>query len=180
MFQGENWYHTVSPSILRYHWVSEGISQCLGVLKQKTNSDRTFLITTDHILEVQVLSRKCPNCTLIIQAETLPIGLINIGDLLLVSLDVFYSIENLVQRGLPPETAVNSVFADITSRACSELGNNDWVEKYIYHGFYSFKALQSERDEDTICAICGTAPDVLLGDGTEDISCKVNKISFID
>lgn len=65
--------------------------------KQRDKENDSFLLSKDHCIQVIILSRKCKSCFLIIQASTLDIGLINVGDTLLLSLELMYSMQHLVR-----------------------------------------------------------------------------------
>ena len=65
--------------------------------KQKNQSDKKLLITKIHVIVVDILSKKCKQCCLIRSPETLKLGLLNIGNLCLVSLDMFFSLRNTVR-----------------------------------------------------------------------------------
>ena len=66
---------------------------------QKNKSDKQLLITKLHVIEIEVFSKKCKNCHLIRSPDTLSCsyGLLNIGDLCLVSLDIFFSLRNTIR-----------------------------------------------------------------------------------
>ena len=64
---------------------------------QKNKSDKKLLITKLHVIEIVVFSKKCKNCHLIRSPDTLSYGLLNIGDLCLVSLDIFFSLRNTIR-----------------------------------------------------------------------------------
>ena len=65
--------------------------------KQKHKSDKKLLITTRHAIEINILSKKCQTCHLIMRPDTLSYGLLNIGDTALVSLDIFFSLRNTIR-----------------------------------------------------------------------------------
>ena len=65
--------------------------------RQKTKEDESYLLTRDHCIPVTILSKKCKSCFLFIQAETLSFGLLNVGDTMLLSLELMYSMQCLVR-----------------------------------------------------------------------------------
>ena len=54
----------------------------------------------DHWIPVIILSMKCRSCLLIVQASTLDLGLINLGDTLLLSLELMYSMQHLIRLAI--------------------------------------------------------------------------------
>ena len=69
----------------------------LSKRRQKHKSDTPILITKLHVIEIEILTRKCRKCYLMVRPDTLQHGLLNIGDLTLVSLDVFFSLRNMIR-----------------------------------------------------------------------------------
>ena len=69
----------------------------LSKKRQRLNSDKQVMISKRHILVVEIYIRKCKACYLILSPDTLRHGLLNIGDLTLVSLDVFFTLRNTVR-----------------------------------------------------------------------------------
>ena len=66
----------------------------LSKRQQKNNSDRQILVSKLHILVIDILSKRCKNCFLNLSPNTIAHGCINIGDVTLVTLDVFFTIRN--------------------------------------------------------------------------------------
>ena len=77
---------------------------CSGMLssvskkRQKNSSDCTLLVTKCHTITIEIYSKTCTSCLLVVQPETLDLGLLNIGDLNLVSLDICYTMKNLIRN----------------------------------------------------------------------------------
>ena len=68
-----------------------------GNKRQKTKTDECYLFSRNHCIAVIILSKKCKVCSLIIQAPTLHLGLLNVGDTALLTLDIMYQMQNLVR-----------------------------------------------------------------------------------
>ena len=64
---------------------------------QKNRSDKQILVTKLHILVIDILTKRCKACSLYLSPDTIQYGLLNIGDLTLVSLDIFFTIRNTVR-----------------------------------------------------------------------------------
>ena len=65
--------------------------------RQRNQTDKQLLISKLHIIEVEVYTRKCKYCCVIFRPDTLQHGLLNIGDVSLVTLDVFFTLRNTVR-----------------------------------------------------------------------------------
>ena len=53
----------------------------LSKKKQRQKSDSQLLVTKMHVIVIDILTRKCKRCYLVIRPDTLRLGLLNIGDL---------------------------------------------------------------------------------------------------
>ena len=92
----DRWPRSFSPSLTLCPKCGHELSQ-LSKKKQKNNTDPQLLITKSHVIEIDILIRKCKKCYLIIRPDTLQHGLLDIGDVTLVSLDVFFSLRNTIR-----------------------------------------------------------------------------------
>ena len=69
----------------------------LSSKRQRLISDKKLLISKLHVIEVEIYIKKCKKCYLIRRPDTLQYGLLNIGDVTLISLDIFYTLRNTVR-----------------------------------------------------------------------------------
>ena len=69
----------------------------LSKRQQKSSSDRQILVSKLHDIVIEILSKKCKSCYLILSPNTLQYGLLNIGDVTLVSFNVFFTLRNTVR-----------------------------------------------------------------------------------
>ena len=65
--------------------------------QRRSNDDRSLLISMDHIIEIDLFSKQCKVCLLIVKPDSLSHGLLNIGDMLLVTVDIFFSLQNTIR-----------------------------------------------------------------------------------
>ena len=65
--------------------------------KGKTLDDARLLISMDHIIEVDIFTKQCKLCFLIVKPDTSSLGLLNIGDMYLVTIDIFFSLQNTIR-----------------------------------------------------------------------------------
>lgn len=86
-----------------YSCVEEVCPKCGGKMsllakrQQKNTSDKKLLISKLHVIVIDIYSKKCRNCYIIRSPDTLQFGLLNIGDVTLVSIDVFFTLRNTVR-----------------------------------------------------------------------------------
>ena len=81
--------------------------------RQKTAENETILLTRDHCIPVIALSKKCKTCLLILPPVSLDLGVLNIGDTLLLSLELIYSMQHLVRLVLIRMNAMNNAFSPV-------------------------------------------------------------------
>ena len=65
--------------------------------RRKSREDRCLLISREHILEIDVYTKQCRSCFLVIRPDTMGSGLLNIGDHTLITLDIFFSLQNTIR-----------------------------------------------------------------------------------
>ena len=110
------WPRNFSPTIVNCptcHIILSPVSKKKG----KSSGDHSLLISMEHIIEVDIFTKQCKSCFLILKPETASLDLLNIGDMYLVSLDIFFSLQNTIRRGLPPHKAASSILGDILDRS---------------------------------------------------------------
>ena len=68
-----------------------------GKKRQKMKEDQCYLVSKDHCIDIIILGKKCKDSSLIVQPATLQLGLLDVGDTLLLSLDIIYQMQHLVR-----------------------------------------------------------------------------------
>ena len=96
------------------------------------------------------------------------VGVFNISNKLLVSLDILLRMREHIQKGEPPG---NCAEAEVRSKLqmphAPELPEEQmrYLIQKLYSGFFAFEAL-TDRDWDSgVCGICGVCPLFESGDG---------------
>ena len=64
---------------------------------QKNRNDKQILVTKLHVIDIDILSKRCKPCSLHLSPDTLQHGLLNVGDVTLLSLDIFFTIRNTIR-----------------------------------------------------------------------------------
>ena len=90
------WPRTFSPTLVKCPKCDIFLSP-LTKKKKKSNEDHCLLISTEHILEIDIFTKQCKLCFLIVKPDTLKLGLLNIGDLSLVTVDIFFTLQNTIR-----------------------------------------------------------------------------------
>ena len=119
-----------------------------------------FYYSLDHVLHIEVFTRRCRHCFLVYQPQTLSMGLLVVGPNL-VSLDCYYMMETMCSKGFPPLTAASSVIAFINDRTSyfeDKASEESYVEGMLRESFYSYYTLKLKVQEPIVCLLCGTIP----------------------
>ena len=120
----DGWPRTFSPTL-------DHCPQCKVFLspvtkkRRRSSEDMSLLVSLDHILEVDILTKQCKLCFLIVKPDTLCLGLFNVGDILLVSVDILFSLQNMIRL-------VNFVEI-LVLNLCSVILGEDYLPKLPHH-----------------------------------------------
>ena len=94
-----NWPRSFSTELTSCPKCSQQLSP-LAKKRQRQQSDKQLLISKLHIIEVEILSRKCKACSIIFNPYTLQHGFLDIGEVTLVTSDIFFIIRASVRQHL--------------------------------------------------------------------------------
>ena len=141
---------------------------------------QSYLLSLEHCQPVTIQSQECNKCYILHQPKH-PL-LINIGDKLMVTLDVFYLLRSILYNGGPISTGVNIVL-DHIAMSCSYMEAMSQTQKahlnrILTAGFFAIEALDKDEVETQLCVICGIIPEINLSDGGEDICVKLSEDHF--
>ena len=90
------WPRAYSPAADKCPLCDTSLSP-LSKKRRRSQEDPSLLITREHVLEIDVYAKQCKSCFIIIRPDTLRSGLLNIGDHTLVSVDIFFSLQNTIR-----------------------------------------------------------------------------------
>lgn len=96
------------------------------------------------------------------------IGVLNISNKLLVSLDILLEMREHVKRGEPPGNSANAVILaklDLPSAPSLTPGETRYLTEKLYDGYFAFEVLTDRDWDSAICGICGVCPIFESGDG---------------
>ena len=101
------------------------------------------LLTRDSYDVIHVLVQRCDKCRIVFQPRA--DWYLNIGDTVIVSLDIMFLLRSLVHGGAPLSTVAITLILDIGLR-CKEVellstSQVDWLCRLLTMGFYALEAL---------------------------------------
>uniref|UniRef100_A0A3B5KVL0 HMG box domain containing 3 n=1 Tax=Xiphophorus couchianus TaxID=32473 RepID=A0A3B5KVL0_9TELE len=129
-------------------------------------------LLTETLMQTASLQLKvCPNlrCLALHSFADLHPGLFNVGNRLLVSLDLFLKIRANIKLGQTPSLAAQSV---LTPEESSQ------VQELFLSGYWAFECLTVRDYNDMICGICGVAPKVEIAQRHRNDVLELKNVEF--
>ncbi|CAN9514946.1 unnamed protein product [Ophioblennius macclurei] len=122
-------------------------------------------LLTETLMQTASLQLKvCLNvqCLALHSFTDLHPGLFNIGNRLLVSIDLFLKIRASIKLGLSPSQAVGTVLDHAPNHPVHALSPDEssQVQELLLSGYWAFECLTVRDYNDMICGVCGVAPKV--------------------
>uniref|UniRef100_A0A8C3G4U4 HMG-box containing 3 n=1 Tax=Cyclopterus lumpus TaxID=8103 RepID=A0A8C3G4U4_CYCLU len=114
-------------------------------------------LLTETLIQTATLQLKvCLNvqCLALHSFTDLHPGLFNIGNRLLVSIDLFLKIRSCIKQGQAPPQAARTIL-DHTPNHPEEMSQ---IQELLLSGYWAFECLTVRDYNDMICGICGVAP----------------------
>ncbi|XP_061643148.1 HMG domain-containing protein 3 isoform X3 [Phyllopteryx taeniolatus] len=87
-------------------------------------------------------------------------GLFNIGNRLLVSIDLLLTVRAKIRLGHPPSQAVRTLFDHVSNHPVHTLSPEEMsqIQEFLLIGYWAFESLTLRDYNDMICGVCGVAP----------------------
>ncbi|XP_077464848.1 HMG domain-containing protein 3 [Stigmatopora argus] len=124
--------------------------------------EECWLLTEMLIQTASLQLKVCLNarCLALHSFTDLHPGLFNIGNRLLVSIDLFLKIRGQIGLGHQPTQAVRTLFEHISTHPVHALSpeESSQIEDFLLVGYWAFESLTLRDYNDMICGICGVAP----------------------
>ncbi|XP_077588917.1 HMG domain-containing protein 3 [Stigmatopora nigra] len=124
--------------------------------------EECWLLTEMLIQTASLQLKVCLNarCLALHSFTDLHPGLFNIGNRLLVSIDLFLKIRGQIGLGQQPTRAVRTLFDHISTHPVHALSpeESSQIEDFLLVGYWAFESLTLRDYNDMICGICGVAP----------------------
>ena len=92
----DGWSRSYSPVIDKCTLCDNFLSP-LTKKRRRSGEDRCLLLSTEHVLEIDVFTKQCKLCCIIYRPDTLNLGLVNIDDMTLVTIDIFFTMQNTIR-----------------------------------------------------------------------------------
>ncbi|KAI3351786.1 hypothetical protein L3Q82_020616 [Scortum barcoo] len=120
-------------------------------------------LLTEMLIQTASLQLKvCLNvqCLALHSFTDLHPGLFNVGNRLLVSIDLFLKIRASIKQGQPPCQAVKTLLDNVPNHPVHALRPEEitQIQELLLSGYWAFECLTVRDYNDMICGICGVAP----------------------
>ncbi|XP_038132845.1 HMG domain-containing protein 3 [Cyprinodon tularosa] len=140
-------------------------------------------LLTETLMQTASLQLKvCPNvkCLALHCFTDLHPGLFNIGNRLLVSLDLFLKVRANIKLGQTPSQAARSVFDQTPNHPVHSLSSegSSQVQELFLCGYWAFECLTVRDYNDMICGICGIAPKVEIAQRDRKYALELKNVEF--
>ncbi|XP_032384006.1 HMG domain-containing protein 3 isoform X2 [Etheostoma spectabile] len=120
-------------------------------------------LLTETLIQTATLQLKvCLNvqCLALHSFTDLHPGLFNIGNRLLVSIDLFLKIRSSIKLGQPPYQVARTILDHTPNHPVHGLSPEELsrIQELLLNGYWAFECLTVRDYNDMICGICGVAP----------------------
>lgn len=140
-------------------------------------------LLTETVLQAASLQLKvCLNlqCLALHSFTDLHPGLFNIGNKLLVSVDLFLRIRANIKLGQPPSEAVRTILDHNSSHLVHSLSPDEStpIQELLLSGYWAFECLTVRDYNDMICGICGVAPKMEIAQRQTNSVLELKNVEF--
>ncbi|XP_045432940.1 HMG domain-containing protein 3 isoform X12 [Pipistrellus kuhlii] len=165
-------------------------TQCLlcssPLFKGEQNSpagpQECWLLTANRLQVVTAQVKMClnPHCLALHSFMDIYTGLFNVGNKVLVSLDLLFAIRNQIKLGEDPRVSVSAVLKSVQEQAEKTLASEELsqLQELLCNGYWAFECLTVRDYNDMICGICGVAPKVELAQRSEENVLALRSVEF--
>ncbi|KAM9311544.1 HMG domain-containing protein 3 [Gastrophryne carolinensis] len=160
--------------------------QCLlcgtPLYKREKNAVDCWLLTANRLQKVTAHVKVCLNaqCLAIHSFNDIYTGLFNVGNKLLVSLDLLFSIRNQIKLGEDPKTSISNILQSVHGQIEKMLSPEELLalQDLLSCGYWAFECLTVRDYNDMICGVCGVAPKVEIAQRNVDNTLNLSNIEF--
>ncbi|XP_036080592.1 HMG domain-containing protein 3 isoform X3 [Rousettus aegyptiacus] len=141
-----------------------------------------WLLTASRLQVVTAQVKMClnPHCLALHSFMDIYTGLFNVGNKLLVSLDLLFAIRNQIKLGEDPRVSISSVLKSVQEQTEKTLTSEELsqVQELLCNGYWAFECLTVRDYNDMICGICGVAPKVEMAQRSEENVLALKSVEF--
>ncbi|XP_061581154.1 HMG domain-containing protein 3 isoform X2 [Cololabis saira] len=140
-------------------------------------------LLTETLMQTASLQLKmCLNvqCLALHSFTDLHPGLFNVGNRLLISIDLFLKIRANIRLGQSPAQAARTVFDNIPSHPVLALSpeESSQIQELLLSGYWAFECLTVRDYNDMICGICGIAPKLEIAQRNSNNVLELKNVEF--
>ncbi|XP_018554993.1 HMG domain-containing protein 3 [Lates calcarifer] len=141
-----------------------------------------WLLTETLIQTASLQLKVCLNvqCLALHSFTDLHPGLFNIGNRLLVSIDLFLKIRANIKLGQTPSQAARTILDHIPNHPVHALSPEEFsqIQEHLLSGYWAFECLTVRDYNDMICGICGVAPKVEIAQRYTNNVLELKNVEF--
>ncbi|XP_054997320.1 HMG domain-containing protein 3 [Sorex araneus] len=141
-----------------------------------------WLLTASRLQVVTAQVKMClnPHCLALHSFMDIYTGLFNVGNKLLVSLDLLFAIRNQIKLGEDPRVSINAVLKSVQEQTEKTLSPEEsrQLQELLCNGYWAFECLTVRDYNDMICGICGVAPKVEMAQRSEENVLALRSVEF--
>nr|XP_025723041.1 HMG domain-containing protein 3 isoform X3 [Callorhinus ursinus] len=143
-----------------------------------------WLLTASRLQVVTAQVKMClnPHCLALHSFMDIYTGLFNVGNKLLVSLDLLFAIRNQIKLGEDPRVSISAVLKSVQEQTGTEktLTSEELsqLQELLCNGYWAFECLTVRDYNDMICGICGVAPKVEMAQRNEENVLALKSVEF--
>ncbi|XP_010160161.1 PREDICTED: HMG domain-containing protein 3 [Eurypyga helias] len=141
-----------------------------------------WLLTANRLQVVTAQVKVCVNlqCLALHSFTDIYTGLFNVGNKLLVSLDLLFAIRNHVKLGEDPRLAVGNILDSVQEQTEKSLSHDEQVQlqELLCNGYWAFECLTVRDYNDMICGICGITPKVEIAQRNVENVLALKNVEF--
>ncbi|XP_052672261.1 HMG domain-containing protein 3 isoform X5 [Harpia harpyja] len=141
-----------------------------------------WLLTANRLQVVTAQVKVCLNlqCLALHSFTDIYTGLFNVGNKLLVSLDLLFAIRNHIKLGEDPRVAVGNILDSVQEQTEKSLRPDEQIQlqELLCNGYWAFECLTVRDYNDMICGICGITPKVEIAQRNAENVLALKNIEF--
>ncbi|KAM7417742.1 hypothetical protein PAMA_017403 [Pampus argenteus] len=141
-----------------------------------------WLLTETLIQTASLQLKVCLNvqCLALHSFTDLHPGLFNIGNKLLVSIDMFLKIRANLKLGHPPSQVARTLLDHVPNHPVHALSpeESSQIQELLLSGYWAFECLTVRDYNDMICGICGVAPKMEIAQRHTNNVLELKNVEF--